>query len=253
MITVNGIEIKPTIFPDKTSQVWKIDESIIKADRVQTVWDFEQEAEFIHLAQLCDLLSYYHEKEKVYLLHMPYLPYARQDKRVSNDSTFAKHTFTMLLCKLPIRFDEITCFDAHSTAYLSGALIKSISPKREVIQAAIQLGIEKLVYPDKGASDKYTSIFGELIDSVHAEKTRDQITGEITGMILHSDVKEKKVLIVDDICDGGMTFIKLSELLYQNGVSEVNLYISHGLFTKGIQVLKDAGIKRIFTRKGEVL
>jgi ribose-phosphate pyrophosphokinase len=66
------------------------------------------------------------------------------------------------------------------------------------------------------------------------------------------NLKNKSVLIVDDICDGGRTFIEAAKLLYIEGVNNVYLYVTHGLFTKGIQILYDAGIKRIFTYKGEI-
>ena len=61
------------------------------------------------------------------------------------------------------------------------------------------------------------------------------------------------MLIVDDICDGGKTFELLAEQLYSNGAEEVNLFVTHGLFTKGLRPLKNAGIKRIFTNKGEAI
>jgi ribose-phosphate pyrophosphokinase len=59
--------------------------------------------------------------------------------------------------------------------------------------------------------------------------------------------------MVDDICDGGMTFIKIAEALTtQYNIKELSLYVSHGLFTKGTEVLRQAGIQRIFTLYGEV-
>ena len=57
---------------------------------------------------------------------------------------------------------------------------------------------------------------------------------------------------MDDICDGGATFTLLGYALQAMGVTEIHLYVSHGLFTKGTQVLREAGIKRIFTKVGEI-
>ena len=42
-----------------------------------------------------------------------------------------------------------------------------------------------------------------------------------------------KILIVDDICDGGMTFIKVAEVLKNFGTKQIDLAVSHGLFSKG--------------------
>jgi len=61
-----------------------------------------------------------------------------------------------------------------------------------------------------------------------------------------------RVLIIDDICDGGRTFIEITKLLLQAGVESVSLHVSHGLFSQGIDVLKEAGIKTVYTAKGKV-
>lgn len=251
MITANGIQIEPTIFPDKTSQVWKIDDRILKEKTVEIVWDFESEAEFIHVAQLKYLLDFCEPRKEVSLF-MPYLPYARQDKTVSNQSTFALSTFSYLLQTM--NFSKVLCFDRHSDAPLSILPLKihSVPPIQQVLKAIDDCFADVLVYPDAGALRKYQPLFTGMKEHAHADKIRDQLTGEIKGLVLHGDVKGKRCLIVDDICDGGMTFIKLAHLLIANGAIEVDLYVSHGLFTKGLQVLKDAGINRIYTRKGKL-
>jgi len=59
------------------------------------------------------------------------------------------------------------------------------------------------------------------------------------------------VLIVDDICDGGMTFKLLARDLLAAGAKEVHPYVTHGIFSKGLDTLKESGIGRFFTYKGE--
>ena len=49
--------------------------------------------------------------------------------------------------------------------------------------------------------------------------------------------KDKKVLIVDDICDGGRTFIELAKVLRAKGAETVDLYTTHGIYSKGTKVL----------------
>ena len=104
MITLNGHVITPTIFPDGTSQVWKIDDSLFTTLTKESgfmkiitsfdiIWVFESEAELFHIAQLRDLLDSTAGKKVNVNLHMPFLPYGRQDKVIDNDNTFAKHTF----------------------------------------------------------------------------------------------------------------------------------------------------------------
>lgn len=47
MIKVNGFVIKPTIFPDGTSQVWKLPEGLLSNNYVAITWYFEAERELL--------------------------------------------------------------------------------------------------------------------------------------------------------------------------------------------------------------
>lgn len=244
MIYLNGTPITPTIFPDKTSQVWKLPDGLVAQQNV-VQWDFEHEAEVMHLVQLRELLPHFGA-----VLDLPYLPYARQDKPVSNAATFALTPFLKLLRSLD--FKEVVVFDPHNPGMLRELLPEAVivEPITEIHNAAVSCGAEVIVFPDEGAMRRYKPIVSGPVRS--ASKVRDQATGNIVGLELHGDVRGLRTLIVDDLCDGGMTFIKLAEKLFASGAVTVDLYVSHGLFTKGVQVLRDSGIHRIFTRKGEV-
>lgn len=254
-LTVNGIKIEPTIFPDKTSQVWKLPLEQIQGNMVVIVWDFESEAEFLHLAQLKVLLSTL-KYPKVGLV-VRYLPYARQDKLISNESTFALRVFLPLLAFLA--FDTICLCDPHSGVAKRilddlGVVAIDYYPIDLVDKAAKDCEIDMLCYPDEGARIKYSRLYAGH-DYVYGRKVRDQLTGRIDKYDLETndhDVFGKNVLIVDDLCDGGATFILLAKELISKGASKVVLFVTHGLFTRGTEVLFENGISRIFTKDGEV-
>ena len=246
MISVDEFDIVPTIFPDRTSQVWKLDDDIFNRKNVDITWDFEDESEFIHLAQLKMLLD---SKNINSYLHISFLPYARQDKDVDNKSTFALHTFIKLLNNL--EFNVVFVLDPHSDVSNTIYNFLPTYPRNSVEHVWKETHSNLAVYPDIGAKKKYSNIY--KLPSSYAEKQRDQSTGKITSYFLHDgDYKDKTVLIVDDICDGGATFVLLAKELFKNKAKEVNLFVTHGLFTKGLKPLKEAGINRIFTHKGEV-
>lgn len=249
MISINGIELKPTIFPDGTSQVWKLDPKI-KADRnINIIWNFKNEGEFMHLAQAVQLIRSMNPNA-IISLDVPYMPYARQDKEISNDACFALYTFASLLNTLKI--NKMTGFDPHSdvvTRLFSNYM--PTFPVGAVKELKTALGTTHMCYPDEGAFKKYHKLF--VSPYIHGIKERDQATGKITSYTLDGgDPSGKSILIVDDIADGGATFVTLAEMLRKGKAAEVNLFVSHGLFSKGTQILRDAGIKRIFTREGEV-
>ena len=255
MIELNGNKIIPTIFPDKTSQVWKLQEYFFEGYESNITWKFEHEGEFIHLAQLIHLIQYKKRGPLYIVLHLPYLPYGRQDKYISNEETFALITFILLLGNIGIQ--KIIVNDPHSTDILftfRGKIeaIEIIYPISEVQETFKKVCADYIAYPDHGALEKYKNIYKD-IPYIHAKKERNQETGEILELEIEGEqcIKDKNILIVDDICDGGCTFIRLAEKLYKKGAKNVHLFVSHGLFTKGLECLHEAGIKRIFTPEGE--
>lgn len=254
MIKLNGVQVVPTIFPDNTSQVWKLPEDLINSGnnflnaKFATVkWEFSSEAEFLHLAQLKDLLD---KNGFVSVLVLKYLPYARQDKDISNTSTFALRTFSKLLNTL--NFQEVVILDPHSdmsTRWINNS--RDVYPVELVDKVFRLTNSDIICLPDSGAFHKYQQIY--RLPKFDARKTRNPLTGQITGCEFNPNYvgPTSKVLIVDDICDFGNTFILLSKELYKAGVKEVNLFVTHGLFTGGLQILLDAGIKNIYTKDGK--
>lgn len=243
MIKVGDYVVTPTIFPDGTSQVWKLPDFILESNLHDTItWEFDSEAEIIHVIQLAVLLKHYHNSLPI--LVVPFLPYARQDKDISNITTFARDIFIDLIRPYFIRIETL---DIHSKAY------SIVNRKPDISKVLLEVKPDVIVYPDAGAGKRgYDSYYYTTID---LDKNRDQNTGEILGLAFKSDerlIKDKTILIQDDICDGGRTFIEAAKLLKGMGAKSVCLYTTHGIYSKGVKVILDGGIDRIFNYKGEV-
>lgn len=252
MLRLNGTQVTPTIFPDQTSQVWKLNPNQFETrHRRHTIqWEFSHEGEFLQLSQLVLLLR--NVGCRTIKLELKYLPYGRQDKAISNDATFALRVFAHHLNYL--KLDEVVIMDPHSEEALR--LIynsKAVYPKSVLQSVILDTTTTLACYPDKGAVSKYVKVYDHEIGDayIYGEKVRDQLTGNITHYELIGDCRGKSVLIVDDICDGGMTFKILAKDLLAKGAIEVNLFVTHGIFSRGLKTLKDAGINRIFTQDGE--
>lgn len=243
-IYLNNTIVEPTIFPDGTSQVWKLEHQIRPYNVVR--WEFESEDELAHVIQLGILLR----KRGMTELVTPYLPYGRQDKDVANGNCFALH---MLADIVERYFEKLTTFDAHNPSFFDQFDFdyENVEPIKEIGNAAEAVDASVFCFPDEGAAKRYDYDFGQKNLVFH--KKRDQATGEILGMsVLSGDACDSDdiVLIIDDICDGGRTFIEVAKML--QWAKEIHLYVSHGIFSKGLDVLTGAGISRIFTKDGEV-
>ena len=80
-----------------------------------------------------------------------------------------------------------------------------------------------------------------LSETVYATKVRNPDNGEILRTEVPEDVsyRGKNLLIVDDICDGGRTFIELAKVLRDYEPSRIDLYVTHGIFSKGFEIFED--------------
>lgn len=75
---------------------------------------------------------------------------------------------------------------------------------------------------------------------------RAHFSGRLSGfgVVDASAVQDKTCVIVDDLCDGGGTFSGLAEQLVLAGAKVVDLYVTHGVFSKGLPL---PGIRTVFT------
>ena len=78
------------------------------------------------------------------------------------------------------------------------------------------------------------------VDFIQGYKTRDVTTGQITGCGVEcDDLTGKKVLMVDDISDGGATFYYLAKEIQKLNPEGIGLHVTHGIFSKGLQQLSE--------------
>ena len=91
--------------------------------------------------------------------------------------------------------------------------------------------------PDAGGVDRaraFAQKLGSNYPIAFIEKRR-VTAGEVKEMRLVGEVKDKDVLIVDDIIDSGGTQCKAHDLLKEKGAKNIYAYGTHGLFTEGTE------------------
>lgn len=99
----------------------------------------------------------------------------------------------------------------------------------------------QIVYPDKGASERYSFHYGMDLPAIQCSKERNVSTGKITSIKIDNpqDIKDKPLLIIDDLCDGGGTFCGVAKAFEKVGVSKdrLNISVIHMVNAKGIENL----------------
>ena len=108
-----------------------------------------------------------------------------------------------------------------------------------------------LVSPDAGAYKKIFDVakkFG-IRNIITATKVRDIVTGNIirTEVPDLEEMEGKMFVIIDDICDGGRTFVELAaEIRNHTHNSKIYLVVTHGIFSNWYEDLRPV-IDQIFT------
>lgn len=180
-------------------------------------------------------------------LFLPYLPYGRADRQFSNAGNRGLTTFLFNLDDL--YFDKIIVVDPHNPAALishcnlfSDAELEIITQRQAVALHQFHINIDQydaIIAPDKGAVTKAQEIadYYEL-PLIVCTKQRDPATGKLSNPVVNGDVYGMKLLIVDDIFDGGMTFIQLATELQKQLPAQIDLYVTHLIGSKGLDLLE---------------
>ena len=188
---------------------------------------------------------------------MEFCPYGRQDKSFGKGQPNSMKTWASLINSQGFKLVKVS--DPHSMAVgfinnVSETSVVDILKGSTYMQEVLSKKGIILVSPDAGANKKSHDICKEFsIETlVRADKARNVLTGDIVETIVFGDVSGRECVIVDDICDGGMTFIKLAEKLREKGASKVTLFVTHGLFTKGLGVFEGLIDEVITTKSWEL-
>ena len=178
-------------------------------------------------------------------LYIPYLLGARSDRQFTpfgNSYLVDVIAPVINMCK----FSRVSIYDPHSD--VAAACINKVHPINniEFVEDALKnYNYEDviLVSPDAGAYKKIFSLAtnlgfkGEILTCSKYRNYEGQLTLRIPE--LTEENKKKTFVIIDDICDGGRTFIQISEMMKDIPKENKVLIVSHGIFSNGFIGLKE--------------
>lgn len=193
-------------------------------------WNYENNEELLAVYFLTRHLQAAGCRDLV--LDMPYIPNARQDRVKNPEDVFTLKYFAELINSLG--FAEVRVLDAHS--HVSLALIDRVrqyTPQRYIESVIEEIGQRSgrkplMFYPDEGAGKRYNGMIA--LPYCFGIKNRDWSTGEIKSLSVAGEtelIAGSDVLIVDDICSYGGTFIRAAEALAAHGAADIYLFVSH--------------------------
>lgn len=227
-----GENVKITILPDGQPHVNLL--NIEEGDEVKVICSITDTSKLLQLLETANALENIFAKKKV--LVVPYLMAARYDRLMQpGDSIDLKVVADLInLCG----FEKVFLYDVHSE--VSQLLIKNaVSITNEALVKAYDKPDAVLICPDAGAGKKTGKYFGwnsNIKEIVYCSKHRDLATGKISLQVLEPEqCRNKNCVIIDDICDGGGTFLAIAEKIQP---AHLTLIVTHGIFSKGFDALQ---------------
>lgn len=191
-----------------------------------------QGADSHELMQLSMWANATHTSGSKPVLLLPYLPGARQDRGIP----FGAKVYADMINAMD--FARVVCVDPHSPT-MPGLLnnLTTIDSDTLIRDNVNTNGLVGVICPDQGAharTERVAAILG--LPVYYAKKMRDFTTGKLSGFQCEELPAEGRFLVVDDICDGGGTFMGLADA---TGLPKdrLELWITHGVFSgKAAQV-----------------
>ena len=187
------------------------------------------------------------------MLIIPYFPYSRMDR------TEGIRLFTLkYLCEIinKLNFYKVIIFEPHSDVVcaLLDRLVVMDSTMMLTNKAIKELQFNSnkedyIFYPDSGAIKRYSKQI-KYNKILVGNKEREFSTGRIKKLSITGEIPKSpfRVIIVDDLCSKGGTFILSAKKLKELGAKEIYLVVTHCENTIfGGEILSTDLINKVYT------
>ena len=222
-----GVGYEVISFPDgeKHLKINKLD----RKDTVEIICRITNSDDIFLLMQLSDILN--RQCIVVEKITIKYLMTMRCDRLFSFEQPFS----------LKIVADVINSFNAKKVVIIephSNTCLDLIKNSEAWYTSKGLLEYPTTVcFPDKGAFTRYAT---NMIMRPHivCSKVRDVETGKITSFSIDKVYKYKQdseIIVVDDLCDGGGTFIGIAHKLLELNPKKLILAVTHAVQKEGIE------------------
>jgi ribose-phosphate pyrophosphokinase len=222
MILYNGTLIEFGKFPNGEINLRK---DSLGTDRLYptVTLKYEDDSDLLHLLWVRALLDI------PATLRITYTPYSRMD-RDSDTYVFSLKVFADFINSM--NWAQVVIYEPHSDvlpALLDRVQVINITASPQMrSKIYIAFGGEnfQVCYPDVGAFKRYQEKFKSK-DPLIGFKVRDFETGKILGLEIEGDKHVDNVVIVDDLCSKGGTFVLAAKQLRAKGFTKIVLAVTH--------------------------
>ncbi len=191
-------------------------------------------------------------------LIMPLLYQSRQHKRKGRESLDCAVALQELKS---LGVDDIVTFDAHDPNVanaIPNLPFENFYPTHIILENLLEREeLENLlvVSPDMGAMERsryYAELLGCDVGVFYKRRDLSKVVNGKNPIVDHiymgADVKDKNILVVDDMIASGGSILEVASELKKRGAKKVYLVVTFSLFTDGIESFQKAYEEGLFDR-----
>lgn len=236
-LNIELVASKITKFSNDEKRVWIQDQ--LRGENVAVVQSFVKPVDEMIMETLLMIDALERLGVRHVSLVIPWMGYSLQDKVFRRGEPISAKVIANLISNayvkrtllMDLHNDSIPAFFDIPTNYLT-----ALNLFADFAKDNFDLKQTVIVSPDFGGLKRARKFARMLeLDLVNIDKTRDLKTGKVNAVDLHGNVKDKEVIILDDVIVSGGTVVESAALLKENGAKQVMFIASHGLLTGDAQ------------------
>ena len=242
------VKTESKVFPDGESKI-----TIKKIPRQSIVLVVQStfppvDTNLLHLLSVISKVRKY--SSKIYAV-MPYIGYARQDREFLEGEIITISVIGQMLRTVGTK--KIITIDIHSSKSLKELKISSenVTAVFELVKYFKKLRITNplVVSPDSGGKQRAKE-FAKLLgtDFLYLEKNRNKKTGQVNILTSKVSVKNRNIILVDDMISTGGSIIKSTQFLKKQKCKRIFVACTHALLVNDAEKrIRNAGVSQIIS------
>lgn len=242
------VKTESRVFPDGESKI-----TIKKIPRQSIVLVVQStfppvDTNLLHLLSVISKVRKY--SSKIYAV-MPYIGYARQDREFLEGEIITISVIGQMLRTVGTK--KVITIDIHSTKALKELKISSenVTAVFELVKYFKKLRITNplVVSPDSGGKQRAKE-FAKLLgtDFLYLEKNRNRKTGQVNILTSKVSVKNRNIILVDDMISTGGSIIKSTQFLKKQKCKRIFVACTHALLVNDAEKrIRNAGVSQIIS------
>lgn len=237
LINLEKSDIGYTIstFPDGEPYI-KLEE-FSRREEINVITRITCPTELFRLMQVGNILN---RHGVVWNIYITYLMSSRMDRVMSFQEPFSLEIVVECINNLKPASVELLC--PHSDRV--GHLMYNCNWTEYPFDFQDLQNYDYICYPDKGAAERYMCLVEDQNKILTCTKVRDPQTGQLSGFkVSNPEIyrgEGKSICVIDDLCDGGGTFIGIAQKLRELDPNvQLSIKITHTIQPQGLQKLLD--------------